>query len=250
MKFRFPKVKGRLKKLIRSGSTRHGVRLTPQGTDSHVRIGTIDGEFRAISIQESTECYILVDLEKLEAGISDDDDTISIQINAKNVKIAKNMIETEISGNKRLQKKVNKGSSDSRKDVFRRNPVRSKEEKRLLRKYRELRKENQRLNRVLNKDAGTIIEMFIPGLLPMREMPPIPLQNIHRMHYGCDWLSIVWDHDILNLYLIESNLSRTGGLPSLSANERRFREAVKMNRVKIHYAHQWVDGNGNIHWES
>ena len=123
-----------------------------------------------------------------------------------------------------------------------RNPPKSKREKRLEGEVR-------RLQNQINRDSGTVVEMQIAGLIPMNGRPPIPLKNIHRMHYGCDWLSIAWRNDKLLLFFIESNLTRTDSVPSLTKNEVKMKDAIKRGEVKVYYFHHWINSDGEMIWE-
>ena len=84
----------------------------------------------------------------------------------------------------------------------------------------ELRKQNQKMQRQINNEAGTLIELQITGIVPLVEKPPIPLKHVQQMKYGCDWLSMAFKGDTLHLFFIESNLSRNGRTPTLTKTEK------------------------------
>jgi len=253
MKFRFPGKKKQLQKAKAKGSRPFAVRLTPYGTTKHIKVATLDAEMYAMSIPNSTQAFILVEREALDARIPADDDSY-VAINEEVIERAINMIDNEIAGNRNLIKRwtqrVAQGFSRSRAvfRVLRTNPTTSRESA-LERENQKLEKEISRLKAQENKEAGTAIELMIAGLIPFGEAPPIPLRNIQQMHYGCDWLCTAWSGDTLHLFWIESNLSRTQNRPSLTKNERRFMEVIKGGQVVNHHVHHWIDADGDHHWE-
>ena len=121
------------------------------------------------------------------------------------------------------------------------------EAKRLQREVNELRKQNQKMQRQINNEAGTLIELQLAGIVPLGEKPPIPLKHLQQMKYGCDWLSMAFKEDTLHLFFIESNLSRSGEIPTLNQNEMRFRDSIKGGNVVVEYHHHWVT-NTAINW--
>ena len=245
---RFPSAKKDLGKAILHKDRGFAVRLTPNGSRSHVRVATLDTDCLAASIPNSSQGFILVEREHLEERIQISDTESSITISEEAAIRAIEMIDTEISGNRKLisrwRNRIAKGFGAISQNLRRiaRNPPKSREVERLEEEVRRLR--NQ-----INKDSGTLVEMQIAGLIPMNGRPPIPLRNIHQMHYGCDWLSIAWKNGKLHLFFIESNLSRTDSIPSLTKNELRMRNAIKSRDVKVHHIHHWIDQDGEIHWD-
>ena len=245
---RFPAAKKVLRKAVIRKDRGFALRLTPFGTTKHVKVANLDPDCLAASIPGSTQAFIIVEREHLEERIQTSDTESSISISEEAAIRAIEMIDTEISGNKRLisrwRKKLSTGIGAFRQGLRRiaRNPPKSNEVKRL-------EAENRRLKDAANKEAGTIIEMQIAGLIPMKGKPPIPLRNIHQMYYGCDWLSMVWSRGELHLFWIESNLTRTDKASSLTDNEKRLRDAVRDDRVVNHHCHHWVDRDGNAHWD-
>lgn len=251
MRFRFPKARIELKESIKYRNRQFAVRLTPFGTVKHIRIGTMDAEMRAISIPDSTQALILIDREALESRVHLENGESLLLIDEEIAIEACRMIDNEVSTNKKLVKRWTQKAEKSlarMRNLFkgvRRNPDNSKES----REIRRLKKENRRLEDLLNKEAGTVVEMMDGGLIPTGEKAPIPMRRVQQMQYGCDWLSLAWKQGKLHLFWIESNLSRTGKTPSLTANEKRFRDAIKQGKVVNHYRHHWVDGEGKHHWK-
>jgi len=245
---RFPAAKKSLRKAVIRKDRGFALRLTPFGSTKHVKVANLDPDCLAASIPGSTQAFIIVEREHLEERIQTSDTESSISISEEAAIRAIEMIDTEISGSKRLisrwRKKLSTGIGAFRQGLRRiaRNPAKSNEVKRLEQEVRRLRDQ-------LNKEAGTIIEMQIAGLIPMGEKAPIPLRNVEQMHYGCDWLSIYWKKGVLHVFWIESNLTRTDKAPSLTANEKRLRDAVRDGRVVSRHYHHWVDQDGNIHWD-
>lgn len=245
---RFPTAKRDLKKAIMHKDRGFALRLTPFGSTKHVKVANLDPDCLAASIPGSTQAFIIVEREHLEERIQTSDTKSSITISEEATIRAIEMIDTEISGNKRLKSKWRKKLS-TEIGAFRLglrriapNPPKSNEVKRLEQEVRRLRDQ-------INKKAGTIIEMQIAGLIPMNGKPPFPLENIHQIHYGSDWLSIVWRRGKLHLFWVESNLTRTDKAPSLTDNERKFRDAIRDGRVVNHHYHHWVDKDGEMHWD-
>jgi hypothetical protein len=245
---RFPTVKKDLNKAIKHKDRGFAVRLTPIGTTRHVKIANLDTDCLAASIPGSTQAFILVEREHLEERIRTSDNESSITISEEAAIRAIEMIDTEISGNKRLisrwRKKLSTGFGAFRQGLRRiaRNPPKSNEVKKLEQEVR-------RLKHQINKESGTIIEMQIAGLIPMNGKVPFPLENIHQMHYGSDWLSIFWRRDYLHLFWIESNLTRTDKASSFTDNEKKLRDAVRDDCVVNYHFHHWVDKDGKTHWD-
>jgi hypothetical protein len=245
---RFPSAKKDIRRAILHKDRGFAVRLTPNGSTRHVKVANLDPDCLVASIPSSTQAFILVEREHLEERIQTSNTESSITISEEVAIRAIEMIDTEISGNKKLiarwRKKLSTGYGAFQQGLRRiaRNPPKTNEVKKLEREVRKLKDQ-------INKDSGTIIEMQIAGLIPMNGRPPIPLRNIHQMHYGCDWLSIAWKNDVLHLFWIESNLSRTGNAPSFTPNERKFRDTIRAGHVVNHYFHHWVDKDENTHWE-
>lgn len=245
---RFPEAKKDLRRAILHKDRGFAVRLTPNGSTRHVKVANLDQDCLAASIPNSSQGFILVEREHLEQRVQISDTESSITISEEAAIRAIEMIDAEISGNKRLiakwRNKLAKGFAAFGHSLRRisRNPPKSKREKRL-------EEEVRRLQNQINKDSGTIVEMQIAGLIPMYGRPPIPLRNIHQMHYGCDWLSIAWRRGKLHLFFIESNLTRTGSVPSLTKNELRMKNAITQGQVKVHYVHHWINSDGDMKWE-
>ena len=245
---RFPSAKKDLRKAILHKDRGFAVRLTPNGSTRHVKVANLDQDCLAASIPNSSQGFILVEREHLEERIQISDTESSITISEEAAIRAVEMIDAEISANRKLisrwRNRLAKGFGAFSQNLKRiaRNPPKSREVERLEGEVRRLR--NQ-----INKDSGTLVEMQIAGLIPMNGRPPIPLRNIHQMHYGCDWLSIAWKNGKLHLFFIESNLSRTDSIPSLTKNELRMRDAIKSRDVKVRYIHHWIDQDGGIHWD-
>ena len=245
---RFPAAKKDLNKAIKHKDRGFAVRLTPNGSTRHVKVANLDTDCLAASIPGSSQAFILVEREHLEERIRTSDNESSLTISEDAAIRAIEMIDTEISGNRKLisrwRNRIAKGFGAISLNLRRiaRNPPKSNEVKKLER-------EVSRLQDQINKESGTIIEMQIAGLIPMGQRAPIPLKHIEQMRYGCDWLSIAWKNDELHLFWVESNLSRTDNAPSLTKNERRFRNALRDGRVVNYHYHHWVDRNGKIIWK-
>ncbi|MDB4602746.1 hypothetical protein OAH71_02420 [Euryarchaeota archaeon] len=245
---RFPSAKKDLRRAILHKDRGFAVRLTPNGSTRHVKVANLDQDCLAASIPNSSQGFILVEREHLEERIPISDNESSITISEEAAIRAVEMIDAEISGNKRLirkwRNKLAKGFAAFGQSLRRisRNPPKSKREKRL-------EEEVRRLQNQINRESGTVIEMQIAGLIPMNGIPPILFRNIYRIHYGCDWLSIDWKNDKLHLYFIESNLTRTDSVPSLTKNQARMRDAIRQGDVKVRYYHHWVDQDGKMHWD-
>ncbi|MDA9165930.1 hypothetical protein N9O16_00390 [Candidatus Poseidoniaceae archaeon] len=245
---RFPSAKKDLRRAILHKDRGFAVRLTPNGSTRHVKVANLDQDCLAASIPNSSQGFILVEREHLEQRIQISENESSITISEDAAIRAVEMIDAEISGNKRLivkwRNKLSKGFAAFGHSLRRisRNPPKS-------RRMKKLEEEVKRLQNQVNRDSGTIVEMQIAGLIPMNGRPPVPLRNLHQMNYGCDWLSIAWKNDKLHLFFIESNLSRTDSVPSLTSNESRMRSAIKRGDVIIRYVHHWVDKDGEMHWD-
>jgi hypothetical protein len=245
---RFPLSKKRLKKAIVKKTAGFNVQLTPVGTRTHVRSANLDPDCLAFTVPKTTHAYVFVEREDLEERIQTSDTESSITISEETAIRAIEMIDAEIAGDKRLisrwRTKLATGFAGVRIRLKRisRNPPKSNEVKKLEAEIRRLKDQ-------ANKEAGTVIEMQIAGLIPMGEKPPIPLKHVVQMHYGCDWLSMAWKGPQLHLFWIESNLTRTPSLPPLTRNEQRLRNASQNDLIFNHHCHHWVDMEGNIHWD-
>ena len=234
---RLPGAKKKLKATRKNRNQPIAVRLTPFGSKTHLRIGTMNAECSGISIAESSDGMVFFDYEQLLARREIGDGTSLIRISEEDASKLQLMIEQEIARHPRLAKRKAR-----RKQT-------NVEAKRLEHEVEELQKHNQKLQRQLNNDAGTLIELQLTGIVPLGEKPPIPLKRIQQMKYGCDWLSMAFNRNTLHLYFIESNLSRNRKKPTLNKNERRLRKAILEKKVITHYTHHWVDQDGKIHWD-
>ena len=236
---RLPGAKKKLK-ATRSGRNQpFAVRLTPHGSKTHVRIGTMNAECSGISFAESSDGMIFVEYNELAKRQRLGDGTSLIRVEEKDAELLHQMVLQEINAYPRLAKRRAKAN------VTKQNT----ESRRLEREVKELRKHNQKMHRQINNEAGTLIELQLTGIVPLGEKPPIPLKHIQQMKYGCDWLSMAFRGNTLHLYFIESNLSRNGEKPTLITNERRLRKAILEKKVITHYTHHWIDQDGKIHWD-
>ena len=236
---RLPGAKKNLK-ATRSGRNQpFAVRLTPHGSKTHVRIGTMNAECSGISFAESSDGMIFVEYNELAKRQRLGDGTSLIRVEEKDAELLHQMVLQEINAYPRLAKRRAKAN------VAKQNA----ESRRLEREVKELRKQNQKMHRQINNEAGTLIELQLTGIVPLGEKPPIPLKHIQQMKYGCDWLSMAFRGNTLHLYFIESNLSRNGEKPTLITNERRLRKAILEKKVITHYTHHWIDQDGKIHWD-
>jgi hypothetical protein len=236
---RLPGAKKKLK-ATRSGRNQpFAVRLTPHGSKTHVRIGTMNAECSGISFAESSDGMIFVEYNELAKRQRLGDGTSLIRVEEKDAELLHQMVLQEINAYPRLAKRRAKAN------VTKQNA----ESRRLEREVKELRKQNQKIHRQINNEAGTLIELQLTGIVPLGERPPFPLKQIQQMKYGCDWLSMAFSRDTLHLFFIESNLSRNGEKPTLNDNEIRLRKAILEENVVTHYTHHWVDKDGKIHWD-
>jgi len=236
---RLPGAKKKLK-ATRSGRNQpFAVRLTPHGSKTHVRIGTMNAECSGISFAESSDGMIFVEYNELAKRQRLGDGTSLIRVEEKDAELLHQMVLQEINAYPRLAKRRAKAN------VTKQNT----ESRRLEREVKELRKHNQKMHRQINNEAGTLIELQLTGIVPLGEKPPIPLKHIQQMKYGCDWLSMAFRGNTLHLYFIESNLSRNGEKPTLITTERRLRKAILEKKVITHYTHHWIDQDGKIHWD-
>ena len=234
---RLPGAKKKLKATRKNRNQPFAVRLTPFGSKTHLRIGTMNAECSGISIAESANGMIFFDYEQLLTRRKIGDGTSLIRISEEDASNLQLMIEQEIARYPRLAKRKAR-----RKQT-------NVEAKRLEHEVEELQKHNQKLQRQLNNDAGTLIELQLTGIVPLGKKPPFPLKQIQQMKYTCDWLSMTFRGSTLHLYFIESNLSRNGEKPTLNDNEMRLRKAILEDNVITHYTHHWVDQDGKIHWD-
>jgi hypothetical protein len=234
---RLPGAKKKLK-ATRSGRNQpFAVRLTPHGSKTHVRIGTMNAECSGISFAESANGMIFFDYEQLLARREIGDGTSLIRVSEEDVSKLQLMIEQEITRHPRLAKRKARRKQTNVEAKISEHEV------------KELRKENQKMRRQINNDAGTLIELQLAGIVPLGEKPPFPFKHIQQMKYGCDWLSMDFSGSTLHLYFIESNLSRNGRKPTLNDNEMRLRKAILGRKVITHYTHHWVDQDGKIRWD-
>ena len=231
--------KKKLKATRKNRNQPFAVRLTPHGSKTHVRIGTMNAECSGISIAESSDGMIFVEYNELAKRQRLGDGTSLIRVEEKDAELLHQMMLQEINAYPRLAKRRAKAN------VTKHNA----ESRRLEREVKELRKQNQKMQRQINNEAGTLIELQLTGIVPLGEEPPIPLKHIQQMKYGCDWLSVFFRGNTLHLFFIESNLSRNGDFPTFNKNETRFKNAIKKGKVRIEYHHHWVDHNGETHWE-
>jgi len=252
---RFVKIWKKLNKLVRGKIEIIHVYLTPKGSPSHTKVGTMDGNMSVIVIPGHTEMYIPVERAALEEGIPRDSQECSVQVKIEDVIRAMNFYDVHVGCDEKVEKTwkkmLPKGFSQTSNNIRKilGNPPRSKRETELEENIKKLERKNDTLERRANNKAGAIIELQIAGLIPMFEEPPISLENIHRINFCCDWLSMTWDGDTFHRYWIESNLSRTGNKATMTENEENYFSAALDGRIVDHYVHHWVDKNGETHWE-
>lgn len=252
---RFVKIWKKLNKLVRGKLEIIHVYLTPKGSPSHTKVGTMDGNMSVIVIPGHTEMYIPVERAALEEGIPRDSQECSVQVKIEDVIRAMNFYDVHVGceekAEKAWKKMLPKGFSQTSNNIRKilGNPPRSKRETELEENIKKLERKNDTLERRANNHAGQIIEMQMAGLIPMFEEPPFKIEYVDRIHYGCDWLIQYWEGDILNRCWIESNLSRTSRKPRFTENETKYFDAGIEGRIKDHYIHHYVDKKGKPHYE-
>jgi hypothetical protein len=234
---RLPGAKKRLKASRSDKNKPFAVRLTPYGSKTHTRIGTMNPECGGISFTDSPNGMIYVEYNELLNRQQLGDGTSLVRVLDVDVESLHQMMLQEISAHPRIAARKGKTAKVNA------------EAKRLQREVSELRKQNQKMQRQINNEAGTLIELQLTGIVPLGEKPPIPLKHLQQMKYGCDWLSMAFKGDILHLFFIESNLSRNGRTPTLTKTEKRFQKAIKQGDLITHYIHHWLDNEGTVHWE-
>jgi len=234
---RLPTAKKRLKASRSDKNKPFAVRLTPHGSKTHTRIGTMNAECGGISFTDSPNGMIYVEYNELLNRQQLGDGTSLVRVLDTDLESLHQMMMMEIRSHPRLAARKGKGAKVNA------------EVKRLQREVNELRKQNQKKQRQINNEAGTLIELQLAGLVPLGEKPPIPLKHVQQMKYGCDWLSMAFKGDTLHLFFIESNLSRNGRTPTLTKTEKRLQKAIKQNDLITHYIHHWLDNKGTVHWE-
>ena len=231
---RLPGAKKRLKASRSEKNKPFAVRLTPYGSKTHTRIGTMTPECGGISFTDSPNGMIYVEYNELLNRQQLGDGTSLVRVLDVDVESLHQMMLQEISAHPRIAARKGKTAKVNA------------EAKRLQREVNELRKHNQKMQRQINNEAGTLIELQLAGIVPLGEKPPIPLKHLQQMKYGCDWLSMAFKGDILHLFFIESNLSRDCQKPSLTKAERRFRNSIKRGNYRVRYIHHLVDDFGRI----
>jgi len=252
---RFGHVWKKLKKATKDKFGVIHVYLTPKGATSHTKVGIMDHKHSVIVIPNSTEMYIPVERAALERAIPTDNEECSVQVKNADALTAMQFYDVMIGKEPKLKKRwlemlpTGLGLVTPNLRRMMKNPPISKREKEMSEMMRKMEIELNKAKRRLNQDAGALIELQIAGLLPMKGKPPIPLKNIHRIHFGSDWLSLAWKGDVLHRYWIESNLSRTGDYPTFTKNGEKVFEAARADKIKDHYMHHWIDEEGEIHWQ-
>lgn len=234
---RLPGAKKRLKASRSEKNKPFAVRLTPYGSKTHTRIGTMNAECGGISFAESRNGMIFVEYNELLNRRQLGDGTSLVRVLDSDLESLYRMIMIETISHPRLAARKGKVAKVNASA------------KRLQREVDELRKQNQKMQRQINNEAGTLIELQLAGIVPMTERPPIPLRHVQQMKYGCDWLSILFKKNTLHLYFIESNLTRSAKPPTLTTTEKKLRKAIINDDVSIHHIHHWVDGKGKNHWD-
>jgi hypothetical protein len=255
MKKLIPAAWKKLKKAIKHKNGSFGVYLTPEGTSKHIRVGTMDDKLSVCVFEKSSKVLVPVERAALEMRTAIDEQRCYIDMEESDAYRAIQFYDVLVGNDEKVEKrwmdKLPQGfariSANLRRIMG--NPPRTNRETELENELASVRRELRRTRDLLNKDAGAVIELQIAGLIPMSEKPPIPLRNIHQIHYGCDWLSMAWKDNFLHRFWIESNLSRTGTRPSFTQNEGRMMKAGGEGRVVDHYVHHWVDQDGKMHWE-
>ena len=232
---RLPGAKKRFKASSSEKNKPFAVRLTPYGSKAHTRIGTMNAECGGISFTGSPNGMIFIEYNELLNRQQLGDGTSLVRVLDSDLTSLYQLMLQEISAHPRIAARKGKTAKVNA------------EAKRLQREVSELRKQNQKMQRQINNEAGTLIELQLAGIVPLGEKPPIPLKHVQQMKYGCDWLSMAFKEDTLHLFFIESNLSRSGEVPTLNKNEMRFRDSIKGGNVVVEYHHHWVT-NTAINW--
>jgi len=235
---RLPGAKKRLKASLSEKNKPFAVRLTPYGSKAHTRIGTMNAECGGISFTGSPNGMIFIEYNELLNCQQLGDGTSLVRVLDSDLTSLHQLMLQEISAHPRIAARKGKAAKVNA------------EAKRLQREVNELRKQNQKMQRQINNEAGTLIELQLAGIVPLGEKPPIPLKHLQQMKYGCDWLSMAFKGDTLHLFFIESNLSRNGRTPTLTKTEKRLQKAIKQGDLITHYIHHWLDNEGTIHWET
>ena len=234
---RLPGAKKRLKASRSDKNKPFAVRLTPHGSKTHTRIGTMNAECGGISFTGSPNGMIFIEYNELLNHQQLGDGTSLVRVLDSDLTSLHQLMLQEISAHPRIAARKGKAAKVNA------------EAKRLQREVNELRKQNQKMQRQINNEAGTLIELQLAGIVPLGEKPPIPLKHVQQMKYGCDWLSMSFKGDILHLFFIESNLSRNGRTPTLTKTEKRLQKAIIQGDLSVDYIHHWVDESGNIYWD-
>ena len=222
------------KRYLKNSTKGHGVKVTPFGTTSHKVVGRLNPELSVINLVDSSTSFVKIEREHLENAQEIDDEYVAIMIPKKIHEEAVRGIDETISKKPREQKKWKKQES-----LLPRFSV--------LANVKENPKEKMKSNK--HRLEGIYYEMMFAGLVPMHEPPPFPLDHVTQLRYGCDFLVHEWIGNILHLHWIEANIERNNSYPTLTKNERRFRDAIFNRKVVNHYHHKWVDGKGNHHWD-
>ena len=188
---RLPGAKKRIKASLSDKNKPFAVRLTPHGSKTHTRIGTMNAECGGISFTGSPNGMIFIEYNELLYHQQLGDGTSLVRVLDSDLTSLHQLMLQEISAHPRIAARKGKAAKVNA------------EAKRLQREVNELRKQNQKMQRQINNEAGTLIELQLAGIVPLGEKPPIPLKHVQQMKYGCDWLSMSFKGDILHLFFIE-----------------------------------------------
>ena len=230
----FANLPKKVKKNLQHSTKGHRIRITPFASSTHHTIGTLNPGLSVISLDDSSTSFVKIEREQLENAQEIDDEYVAIMIPKKIHEEAVRRIDETISKKPRKQKKWKKQES-----LLPRFSV--------LANVKENRKEKMKSDK--HRIEGIYFEMMFAGLVPMHEPPPFPLDHVTQLRYGCDFLTHEWIGNLLHLHWIEVNIERNNSYPTLTKNERRFRDAILNGRVVNNYHHKWVDGEGNHHWD-
>lgn len=244
MRIPFANLSRKIVNLLKKSEKGHRIRMTPYSTSDHIAIGTIDPTFSFIDLDESSQFFLLMDREQLARASNIDANYVSIPLKREVYERATHRIDENLIKFPKEQRKW----KNQALAIPRQNPKREHRSKLSNEEQEELR-ELRRFKKQYHALEGAYIEMMMAGLVPMHEPPPFKLQHVQQVRYGCDWLSYEWKGKTLHLHWLETNLERGNKFPSLTRNERRFKEAIQSGKVVNEYHSMWIDGDGKNHWE-
>jgi len=236
---------------VKDKTKEHTMKITPYGATKHLIIGKTDPLILGINIQETKNGFIYVGEEEFDATTHQNGLSF-LPIPSERFNHVRKFFEMKYEPHR--QKKsglfVRRKGILHAKDVQTTTAKYAELQEQLKKKDIELKRkerEIETLNRKVATQRGRLTDALAIGLLPVGVELPISLENVSRLSHGADGLVIEIDEikGWLHLHFIETNFSTGKGEPKLTLTQRKIRQLIERDRVKCHFHHWYLGGDGS-----